>query len=488
MAEYYPLLAKAVSGLPVQTPEARRTVYDRARKALLGQLNAMQPPVPRVDIDREADALDAAIEKLETELDPLSKAIAEAVAAVSTPVAAETMSNDAALAARSDVAVKADTSAMGDAAISDAAARNDAFPKRDLGRFKREQRPPFEVPKPGKPEAPARFEPAAVEVPVMAETPVKVEPLPKAETFPGGEAATDFDEWSGPNAGKSRPVALPPITSEEGGQWRLWLVGSVVGLVVAGVAIAAFIWRDRPEDLNKLHPAATANVESSGKLSGRVGQPGQQNTPVTQIQVPTVPIKPPTAASDDAAAQNTGAIAVTQRAALLVEAPDEQDKTKTYVGTVVWRLESLSKGEGQPLATVVKADIDIPDAKFRGSMVLQKNLDPTLPASHTIELRFVPGAGSDIGPIQEINTPQIRAEGMPTGEPLAGVPVQIAQNWFLVGLSQTDSDRNHNADLIKKNSWFDVQMLLANKKLAKITFEKGQPGEKVIADAFASWQ
>jgi hypothetical protein len=195
---------------------------------------------------------------------------------------------------------------------------------------------------------------------------------------------------------------------------------------------------------------------------------------------------------------------VSQRAALLVEAPDEEDKTKTYVGTVVWHLDSVSKGEGQPLATVVKADIDIPDAKLKGSMVLQKNLDSTLPASHTIELRFVPGPGSDIGSIQEINTPQIRAEGMPTGEPLLGVPVQIAQNWFLVGLSQTDSDRNHNADLIKKNSWFDVQMILSSKKqvkplhkgektplskkLAKITFEKGQPGEKVIADAFAIWQ
>jgi hypothetical protein len=490
MAEYYPLLAKAVSGLPVQTPEARRTVYDRARKALLGQLNAMQPPVPKVDIDREAHALDAAIEKLETELDPLSKAIAEAVAAVSTPVAAEMMSSDAVshdAAARDDVAGKTDTVAKNDAAAkSEAAARNDTAPGPDFGRYKREQRPPFEAPKPGKAEAPARDPPARFESPVKLQPAVDVGPLPNAE-FP--TEAADLDEWSSPTAGKSRPVALPPIAGEEGGQWRLWLVGSVVGLVVAGVAIAAFLWRDRPEELNKLHPMTTApaNVESSGKLSGRVGQPGQQNTPVTQIQVPTVPIKPTTAPSEDAAPK-TGAIPVAQRAALLVEAPDEQDKTKTYVGTVVWRLESLSKGEGQPLATVVKADIDIPDAKLKASMVLQKNLDTTLPASHTIELRFLPGAGSDIGPIQEINTPQIRAEGMPTGEPLSGVPVQIAPNWFLVGLSQTDSDRNHNADLIKKNSWFDVQMILANKKLAKITFEKGQPGEKVITDAFATWQ
>jgi hypothetical protein len=27
-------------------------------------------------------------------------------------------------------------------------------------------------------------------------------------------------------------------------------------------------------------------------------------------------------------------------------------------------------------------------------MVLQKNMDPTLPATHTIELRFLPGRGT----------------------------------------------------------------------------------------------
>jgi hypothetical protein len=437
MAEYYPLLAKAVSGLPVQTPEARRNVYDRARKALLGQLNAMQPPVPKVDIDREANALDAAIEQLEAELDPLSKAIAEAVAAVSTPVAPEMAENGA-------------------ASLREASEppRSNWAPESEGVRF---------------------------EVPQSTS--------PKIEPFAPPTSVADYDEFDNPGLSKPRPVA-PQLASEEGSQWRLWLVGSVVGLVVAGVAIAAFMSRDRPEDLAKLRPAPAAqpSSEPSGKISGRVGgQTAEQNTPVTQIPVPTVPVKPPPASADDST-QNGATIPIAQRAALLVEAPEEQEKTKTYVGTVVWRLESVSKGEGQPLATVVRADIDIPDAKLKGSMVLQKNLDPTLPATHTIELRFMPGSGSELSAIQGINTPQIRAQGMPDGEPLSGVPVQIAQNWFLVGLSQSEADRNHNADLLNKNAWIDVPMLLANKKLAKITFEKGAPGEKAIGDAFASWQ
>jgi TPR repeat protein len=62
------------------------------------------------------------------------------------------------------------------------------------------------------------------------------------------------------------------------------------------------------------------------------------------------------------------------------------------------------------------------------------------------------------------------------------------ENWFLVGLSRSEADRDRNVDLLNKNAWIDVQILLANKKLAKITFEKGPPGERAIADAYSEWR
>jgi len=46
MADYYPLLAKALAGLPsTTTPAARQAIYDRARKALIGQLRSLKPPL-----------------------------------------------------------------------------------------------------------------------------------------------------------------------------------------------------------------------------------------------------------------------------------------------------------------------------------------------------------------------------------------------------------------------------------------------------------
>ena len=68
MADYYPLLAKAIAGLPGSTAAARQAVYERARKALFGQLRTLDPPVPEDVIEREAQSLERAVAQLETEI------------------------------------------------------------------------------------------------------------------------------------------------------------------------------------------------------------------------------------------------------------------------------------------------------------------------------------------------------------------------------------------------------------------------------------
>lgn len=68
MADYYPLLARAVATLPDSTPETRRSIYERARRALLAQLRATDPPLSESALEAESESLDAAIARLESEL------------------------------------------------------------------------------------------------------------------------------------------------------------------------------------------------------------------------------------------------------------------------------------------------------------------------------------------------------------------------------------------------------------------------------------
>ena len=70
------------------------------------------------------------------------------------------------------------------------------------------------------------------------------------------------------------------------------------------------------------------------------------------------------------------------------------------------------------------------------ALTFQKNLDAALPASHTISIRFTPLAGSPLGDIQQIDSPQMRRDEAPSGDPLSAVPVPIMDNNFLVGLPQ----------------------------------------------------
>ena len=44
---FYPLIARAVERLPEQSPERRRSIYERARSALMDQLRALDPPCSR---------------------------------------------------------------------------------------------------------------------------------------------------------------------------------------------------------------------------------------------------------------------------------------------------------------------------------------------------------------------------------------------------------------------------------------------------------
>ena len=68
MADYYPLISKAVAGLDIGAPvETRRALYERARVALSDQLRALSPPFSEAEIACERLALEEAVRRVEVE-------------------------------------------------------------------------------------------------------------------------------------------------------------------------------------------------------------------------------------------------------------------------------------------------------------------------------------------------------------------------------------------------------------------------------------
>jgi predicted regulator of Ras-like GTPase activity (Roadblock/LC7/MglB family) len=69
MADYESLLARAVENLPNSSPEARATLYQRAKTALISQLRSAKQPMPEANIESELRVLGEAIDRLEARVE-----------------------------------------------------------------------------------------------------------------------------------------------------------------------------------------------------------------------------------------------------------------------------------------------------------------------------------------------------------------------------------------------------------------------------------
>nr|WP_319384086.1 hypothetical protein [uncultured Roseibium sp.] len=95
MADYYSILKKTIASLPESNGAARRSVYSRARNAIVNQLKAYEPPLSPSEITAEQLRLEEAIRKVEAEAarESLGLTPAAVAAAPAAPPPAETPEN-----------------------------------------------------------------------------------------------------------------------------------------------------------------------------------------------------------------------------------------------------------------------------------------------------------------------------------------------------------------------------------------------------------
>ena len=480
MADYYPLLSKAIAGLTEPTAEARQAIYERARRALLNQLRNLDPPVGDDVIEREAQALERAVAQLETELMVRLGPLPEVE--IEEPELPPRQVQDTPLAEG------------GAEPYSGPAPLPEEPPQaRRKTIFARAHRPtpPLKIrrePLMGRPQTKSLGLPS--EAPSQGADSLDygspVEAGSSDAFVPNAEVDESSSQWQEP-AAEGADARAYEEQAGGGPARRIIIVAAVAAIIVALVAIAAYRLRDRPEDLVRPQPDAAQGAgegSTSGKIADRVGAGTGTATPSGSAPSTT---PEPNQAVQGALQEANPVLPVARRAALLIEAPGEPSKVKTDLGTVVWRVENVSNGPDQTLSTAVRASVDIADDGLQVEMTIQKNFDSTLPASHTIKLQFTASPGSPLTNIKQISVVQMRKEDTPTGDSLRGITVPVMENAFLIGLSRGDAEAA-NLDLLRAREWFDIPMVLANGRIAKLTFEKGPSGRSAIEDAITSWQ
>ena len=542
MADYYPLVAKAIAGLEKNTGEGRRALYERARTALVAQLRGMNdPPLTEAEITRERLALEEAIRKVEAEAarrgrdapkpappqSPTDTRDLDAIMPRSPPPApapapaAERQTatprpprppgerrsvTDEGLRGFRDVIAEAE--GLGDATAQGAKAARDVFaqtppstnesfdrlePRVEPEGFRTPVRPaPRPIDQP-------RLEPRVAE-PRVAEPRGEPRPAEIRQAEPRFEARApepNFDEppWppppppSGPTDRAAERAAPPPRQGplrapsaddidELPKRSRVGLIAALLTVVIIlGLGATAYWQRARISALVNVvrgssKQAPVDPAQQKAKIPDRVGQPSEPQGEAKQQQ--------PQQQSATPAAQ------VAQRVVLYEEDPADP-QGKRYLGSAIWRTETVTPGPGAAPDIAVRADLEIPERRITMTFSLRRNTDQALPASHTIEVTFNLPADFPFGGIQNVPGILMKQAEQTRGAPLAGLAVKVTSGFFLVGLSAVEADMQRNLQLLKERPWFDIPIVYNNGRRAILALEKGNPGEKAFEEAFKAW-
>jgi hypothetical protein len=154
-------------------------------------------------------------------------------------------------------------------------------------------------------------------------------------------------------------------------------------------------------------------------------------------------------------------------------------------GSLRWReqLVPSAKGKDQP---AISGTFEFLDLKLNAAVMISRNDDPAIPATHHISLLFTPLPGSQTG-IRGISSIAMRSDLSQLGAPLQGVWAPASDNFALLALSKVPAAAETNLEAIRKAPWFYIDVVFTNGKRGALIFEKGETGNKVFEQVFAAW-
>jgi hypothetical protein len=506
MADYHPLIARAVAGLEKNSGENRRALYERARVALVQQLRGVVPALEESEITRERLSLEEAIRKVEAEA---ARQAREAVRpnivkraelprrdeaprpapppSPRAPITPSTLASPRPIRPPEaqppeGVVPSPERPVIGTRrTLQDEALKGfrevpptPAEPRRPLPR-ETDEHPDSNLPAapslPPPPPPPSAPEPHPLEEYGQLEPQVQPEslwalPLDSAHAEPPVDLDADQPPAQRYTAREEPDEDLPPRRPPRS-YGKIIRTGLILVLILT---IGSLVYWQRSTIAN-VASGVVALFRSSGtppreaatparpKITDRLGQPSPQ------------PSGPP----------------VAQRVVLYEEEPDDP-QGKRFVGTVLWRTEMRPTSPGRPPELAVRADIDVPDRKMNVTLSFRRNTDASLPASHTIEIVFTLPADTPSGGVQKVPGVLMKQAEQTRGVPLAGLAVPVTPGYFLIGLSSLETDMQRNVQLLKERSWFDIPIIYNNNRRAILALEKGTPGEQAFTQAFAAWK
>lgn len=196
---------------------------------------------------------------------------------------------------------------------------------------------------------------------------------------------------------------------------------------------------------------------------------------------------PPQQGPGPHAAETRPLVAVGQKAIFYEERTNVAQGSATD-GSIVWSLVQESPGGELPPEPAIRAEATIPGKDLQLRMTIRRNGDPSLPASHIVELIFLTPDDFEGGGIDNVLRIALKDSEEAAGNPLIGIPAKIADGFFLFALSDGSAEAEANTTMMRRQGWLDIPIVYRSGRRALITMEKGIPGDNVFDEALQAWQ
>lgn len=279
----------------------------------------------------------------------------------------------------------------------------------------------------------------------------------------------------------ANPPATPPAKTEQPAQPAAPTAQPAAPTAPAGEA--------KPEpkltqrllpDGQEINPGPANDTPSLGEgTSVAASTPDQQ--PATQPPAQGQQTPPAGQATPPPAALPIG------QKAFFYEERSGQDAGTADAGGVVWSVVQESPGNDLPPEPAIRAEVTIPDRGIKLRMVIRRNGDKTLPASHLVEMIFTVPDKFPGGSIDAVSRMTLKDTEQAPGSPLVGIPAKIADNFFIIAMNDAKTAVDTNMSLLRRQSWIDVPIAYKTGRRALLTLEKGLPGEKVFDEVLKAW-
>ncbi len=451
MPDYASILRRSISALPDSSPEMREAVYQRARAALARQLTAVDPPLSTREIQAQHHELEDAVARLEADY-----------ATEPDPPASEPDDG-----ARDDgYFYSGDQPHAGSALAGPAGVGTFPASEHRRGSYDDPGARPYE----GEPDD---GDDDYDEEESASRTPLLIGLL-LVLLVVGGTLAYGYAE-------RDRLFALFDFSDAGGTAATVEPAGAPASGPAEPNATPAAGAEKRPDRLANGPEAAPA--PASAAPAPAVARQETAPAPAPDAPAPAEPL-PTEAAGGLAGEQQTAALGqpgesiVEQRAIYYFQGAEGTPGQATN-GNVTWAQTTRDSGPA------IQATLKLAEQEVTTTVTIYKNNDPSLPASHLVEVQFSGQIGPT--PVQRVPALVIKQTEQARGQPLTGAAVPVTNELFWIALSDDQEEVTRNLQLLREGSWFDIPILFTDGTRALLTFEKGIPGDRVFETALAAW-